>query len=265
MKKSNLRNQSKLLVEHILQKDPISANSVFQKLIMEAEEERENDVMSELGLDDDSEQDQDVDGGSDIDNTFDTDGAENIEGLGSEETEKVVDDIVEINCQINAKMISNLFDKIAELKNQVEQLGLDPNSREYLKYDVSIQYYSDKLQDLQNKTNPGIDQNKVETALDKIKTAIEELSGEVGGGVEDQDITDIDTPAELSAENGLDQPVDQGEPEQSSEEDLSEEQPADEEQSEEESSEDEETSEEEGEPEGSEEKEEQQNIDEIFK
>ena len=48
MKKHNLRKQSKLLVESILDKDPITANSIFQRLILEAEEEREDDVLAEL-------------------------------------------------------------------------------------------------------------------------------------------------------------------------------------------------------------------------
>ena len=215
MKKSkkNLRKDSKLLVEHILNKDPLSANSVFQRLIMEAEEEREAEVDEELGLDDfddmdDAEAEIDdfggddaADLGDDLGGDEDLESESDIESLDNDETEKIVDDIVEINCQINAKMISNLFDKIAQLKSQIAELGLDENSREYLKYDVSIQYYSDKLQDLQNKTNPGIDQSKVEGALEKIATAIEQLCGEAGG--ENTDIDDINTPEEVAAENDL--------------------------------------------------------------
>ena len=215
MKKSkkNLRKDSKLLVEHILNKDPLAANSVFQRLIMEAEEEREAEVDEELGLDDiDDMDDAETDdfggddlGGddaADLGDDFGGDESESdIESLDNDETEKIVDDIVEINCQINAKMISNLFDKIAQLKSQIAELGLDENSREYLKYDVSIQYYSDKLQDLQNKTNPGIDQSKVEGALEKIATAIEQLCGEAGG--ENTDIDDINSPEEVAAENDL--------------------------------------------------------------
>lgn len=227
MKKSELRRkQSKLLIEHILNKDPISANSIFQKLIMEAEEDRENDVMDELGLGDDSSDAED----QDQDMEFGLEGSDSVEGLGSEETDKKVDDIIEINCQINAKLISNLFDKIADLKTQIEGLGLDPSSREYLKYDVTIQYYSDKLQDLQNKTNPGIDQAKVEEALDKITTAIEQLQGEVGGDSFDdqgnEDITDIESPEEIGAENELNDDEgneDSEDKEETSEEDLEEE------------------------------------------
>lgn len=192
MKKRNLRSQSKLLVEHILAKDPISANKIFKQLIMEAEEEREDEVSEELGLDD-TEEGTDVPNVESMDNTP--------EEIDSEETDKVVDDIVEINCQINAKVISNLFDRIAELKNSIESLGLDENSREYLKYEVTMQYYSDKLQDLQNKTNPGVDQSKVESALEKISVALEQLEGEVGGTSEEVD--EVQTPEEISAKNNL--------------------------------------------------------------
>ena len=210
MKKRNMRKQAKILVEHILDKDPISANSIFQKLILEAEEAREEEVADELDLDlpedeaagtDDIEVDADEDS---IDETGDgtIEGMEESSGMPAEESDKIVDDIVEINCQINAKLVSNLFDKIAELKNKIESLGLDENSREYLKYDVSIQYYSDKLQDLQNKTNPGIDQSKVEEAITKIQTAVEQLAGEVNGNSEEEEL-DIDSPEEVAAKNDL--------------------------------------------------------------
>ena len=66
-----------------------------------------------------------------------------------------------------------MFDTIAELKKALENKGLDPNSKEYIKFDVSIAYYSDKLQEFQGKTNPGVDQNKLEEALDKIIEALE--------------------------------------------------------------------------------------------
>lgn len=203
MKKHNLRKQSLLLVESILDKDPLTANSIFQKLIMEAEEEREEETLVELGLDEPAEETDDVE-------TTETDETDeslentesDIDTIDNEESDKLVDDIVEINCQINAKMISNLFDQIAELKTKIENLGLDESSREYLKYDVSIQYYSDKLQELQNKTNPGIDQAKVETAIEKIANAIKELSGEMSGDSDDS--FEVNSPDEVEAAAELD-------------------------------------------------------------
>ena len=252
-KKELRRKQSELLVEHILNKDPISANSIFQKLIMEAEEEREQEVMDELDADLEETTDDEASDKEEAQETsdekgsdeFDTDDAESVDGLDSEETNNKVDDIIEINCQINAKMISNLFDQIAEIKNNIESLNLDPNSREYLKYDVTIQYYSDKLQDLQTKTNPGIDQAKVEEALTKIATAIEQLKAEVGGGSdeENQDISDVETPEEVSAENNLES--DEEESEEESDEEESDEEESDEETSKEELEEEPETKEEE--------------------
>ena len=48
--KIHIRKGSKLLVESILDKDPIKANSIFQRLIMEAEEAREDEVDEELRI-----------------------------------------------------------------------------------------------------------------------------------------------------------------------------------------------------------------------
>lgn len=199
MKKHNLRKDARLLVEHILNKDPLAANEVFKKLITEAEDNREADVFEELNLD------EGEDGGTeDIEELELGDGAEvaSIDGLDNAAADEAADDAIEINCQINAKIITNLFDKVAELKNQLANMGLDENSREYLKYDVSIQYYSDKLQALQGKTNPGVDQSEVEEALNKITTSIEQLEGELGGSMT-EDITDIASPEEVAADNEL--------------------------------------------------------------
>lgn len=221
-KTHKVRKQSKLLVESILDKDPISANSIFQKLIAECDARRTRAIIAEAeGEDEDFDMDfseeeiedtgaeetagdEDFDAEGEVDE-FGGEADETVEGLESGEADKIIDDIVEINCQINAKMISALFDKIAEIKNKVNALGLDTSSREYLKYDVTVQYYADKLQSLQGKTNPGIDQSKVETALNKIDEAIKQILGELGGddvSVEEE-ITDIDSPEEVAAVNDL--------------------------------------------------------------
>ena len=225
-KKHNLRKAARILVEHVLNKDPLSANEIFKRLILEAEKNREAEAEEEAFDDfdfdfepDDAEgdvEDTDAEGGEDEggeegfdDFEFDEEGEEgagdvpDIESMDNAESDELADDVVEINCQINAKVISNLFDKIAEIKSALEGLNLDENSREYLKYDVTIQYYSDKLQDLQGKTNPGIDQTKVEEGLTKITTALEQLEGEIGGGSMETELTDIESPEEVAAENDL--------------------------------------------------------------
>lgn len=218
-KDKNIRKDAKLLVEHILEKDPISANSVFQRLILEAEEAREEEVIEELDLDAD---DIDTDEEADVEET--EIGNDSIEGLDSEEADRIVDDVVEINCQINAKLISILFDKIANIRTAIQELGLDPESREYIKYDETINYYSDKLQDLQNKTNPGVDQSKVSSAVDKLKSRLEELSSDIGIVDSDDFIDDIASPEEIAAENNL-----EDETETSIEDELAEETDAEEE------------------------------------
>lgn len=198
MKKHNLREKSRLLVEHILNKNFLEANSVLEKLISEAEEDRENEVSEEFGFD--TEEGGDVtpnDGGEDV--QLDA----SPEGMSDEDATKAVDDAVEIACQINAKIVAKLFDKVSALKQDLDNANLDQDSREFIKFDTSITYYSDKLQDLQGKTNPGVDQAKVEEALNKIDTSLEQLKGEIGGGSSNDDM-DVASPEQI-ASTGEDQ------------------------------------------------------------
>lgn len=217
-KKLSIHQQAKLLVQNILNKDGLSANKILQKLIAEAQAEREasirkilfeQDQLDDLGGDDqdlgdeeggdDAQGDQeDLDGqesGQDLD-------GEGEEGVDEAQVDNKIDDALQIQCQINAKRIANMFDTIAELKQALEDKGLDVNSKEYIKSDVSIAYYSDKLQEFQGKTNPGVDQAKLEEALDKIFEALEQLKGQLG--VESgQDVdTDVDTPEEAAGDQG---------------------------------------------------------------
>ena len=193
MKKHNLREKSRLLVEHILNKDFLEANSVLEKLISEAEENHENAVSAEFGFD--SEE-----GGNETPN----DGGEDVqldaspEGMSDEDATKTVDDAIEIECQINAKIVAKLFDKVSSLKQDLDNANLDQDSREFIKFDTSITYYSDKLQDLQGKTNPGVDQAKVEEALNKIGTSLDQLKGEIGGGSSDDSI-DVASPEQIAS------------------------------------------------------------------
>ena len=118
--KHNLRKDSRLLVEHILNKDPLAANSVFKKLILEAEDNYEADTFEEFDFDNGEDGEEVADTEADFGDDFAGDG--DIEAMDNVETDSTVDDVVEINCQINAKMISNLFDKIAQLKNNLQRI-----------------------------------------------------------------------------------------------------------------------------------------------
>ena len=193
MKKYNISEQSKVLVEHILSQDYLKANDLLTKLINEAEEEREKQVADEFGFDDSQDNGEEIpnDGSDEVQ----LDGTN--EDISDSEANEIVDDTIEIACQINTKIISKLFDKISMLKQLLNNAKLDEDSREFIKFDTSISYYSDKLQDLQGKTNPGIDQSKVEEALTKIDSAIEQLTGELDNN-SSEDLTDVASPEEVS-------------------------------------------------------------------
>lgn len=203
MKKHNLREKSRLLVEHVLNKEFLAANSVLEKLIAEAEEDRENEVSEEFGFDSEKGGEETPNDGGD-DTQLDSSSEESSEeGISDKDVDKVVDDTIEITCQINAKIIAKLFDKISALKQALDNADLDQDSREFIKFDTSITYYSDKLQDLQGKTNPGVDQSKVEEALNKIDTSLDQLKGELGGS-SDENTADVASPEEIDSANSED-------------------------------------------------------------
>lgn len=229
MKRHNLRPTSKLLVQSILKGDVLSADQLFKKLITEAQEDRQAEAAAEV----EGEQFEDVS----FDESDDTeiDAAEEEQTIGDstqtaeedlsvdtedeldeelaneksadldedKELSDDIDDIAIIKKGVNQKMVSNLFDKIANMKNAVEGLDLDPESREYITYDYSLNYYSDKLLTIQTKVNEEADQTIITAALDKIKTSLEQLAGEAG--IEDALSTDdIKTPNQIKAEAGID-------------------------------------------------------------
>ncbi len=210
--KLSIREQSKLLVQSILNKQTLSANKILQKLILQAEAERE-EIINRLILEQDDDlqddgDDLDVDGGDDLDDEGDQSGddLDGEDGEGEEDqtsdtdVDNKVDDALQIQCEINAKRIVSMFDTIAELKQALDNKGLDVNSKEYIKAEVSIQYYSDKLQEFQGKTNPGVDQSKLEEVLDKIFESLEQLKGQLGVEGGDDVDTDVDSPDEASGD-----------------------------------------------------------------
>lgn len=203
MKKHNLREKSRLLVEHVLNKEFLAANSVLEKLIAEAEEDRENEVSEEFGFDSEEGGEETPNDGGDDTQLDDSSEESSEESISDKDADKVVDDTIEITCQINAKIIAKLFDKISALKQALDNADLDQDSREFIKFDTSITYYSDKLQDLQGKTNPGVDQSKVEEALNKIDTSLDQLKGELGGS-SDENTADVASPEEIDSANSED-------------------------------------------------------------
>lgn len=238
MKKHNLREKSRLLVEHVLNKEFLAANSVLEKLIAEAEEDRENEVSEEFGFDSEEGGEETPNDGGD-DTQLDGSSEESSEeGISDKDADKVVDDTIEITCQINAKIIAKLFDKISALKQALDNADLDQDSREFIKFDTSITYYSDKLQDLQGKTNPGVDQSKVEEALNKIDTSLDQLNGELGGS-SDENTADVASPEEIDSANSEDSESKEEKADESSDENKEEakEKPAEEENKEESSEE----------------------------
>ena len=208
----SLEKNSRLLVEQILKEKFLDANSTLASLITEAEENREEAVENSLnddGLDDtegaegaegteggDTEQvntdgiDEPSDGGPALGDSLD----QSIEDAGDQavgegEMTEMSNDVVEINCEVNQKIISKLYDKISNLKTTLNAADMDHDTREYITLETKLSYYGNKLEELQSKTNPAIDQTKVEERINIIDAALKSLEAEIGGSDE---ISDVD-------------------------------------------------------------------------
>ena len=111
-------------------------------------------------------------------------------------------DIVEINCEINQKVIGKLYDKISNMKSQLVSLNLDTDEREYISLETKLSYYGNKLEELQSKTNPAIDQTKVEERISIIDKALKTLESEINGSDTEGMGDEIETTPELDNPSG---------------------------------------------------------------
>ena len=211
----SLKENSRLLVEQVLNERFLDANSTLAKLITEAEENREEEVAESLGIEDD--EDAASEGSEEEINTDDIgepdNGSPNLgdsldqsveeagdQSVGEGEMTEMSNDVVEINCEINQKIISKLYDKISNLKTTLNAKDLDHDTREYITLETKLSYYGNKLEELQSKTNPAIDQTKVEERINIIDAALKSLEAEIGGSDEISDVESTDELENTEAE-----------------------------------------------------------------
>lgn len=225
----SLKNKSRLLVESILSDKLLDANTILEDILQEAEEIRENEISDSLGNDVDDSMNVDTEGGEvdEVDDVDDVEGGESIDeptdgdptlgdnlnddlgdesddenAVGNGELSEMSNDIVEINCEINQKIIGKLYDKISNLKSQLNSLDLDKDEREYISLETKLAYYGNKLEELQSKTNPAIDQSKVEERITIIDKALKTLESEISGSDADAMGEEIKTTEELDEPSG---------------------------------------------------------------
>jgi hypothetical protein len=209
------------------------ANTILEDILQEAEGIRETEISDNLGNDvddsmnandgnasgdeeitddivsDDETDDETIDEPTDgdpslgdnlTDDLGDDSDEENMVGNG--ELSEMSNDIVEINCEINQKIIGKLYDKISNLKSQLNSLDLDKDEREYISLETKLAYYGNKLEELQSKTNPAIDQSKVEERITIIDKALKTLESEISGSDADAMGEEIKTTEELDEPSG---------------------------------------------------------------
>ena len=114
---------------------------------------------------------------------------------------------------------------------------MDHDTREYITLETKLSYYGNKLEELQSKTNPAIDQTKVEERINKIEAALKTLESEIGSTEEvpevddsieaaEGDVDDLGDTTETAAEGEAE--AEEGEAEEGGEEAEAEEAPAEE-------------------------------------
>lgn len=236
MKKTDMKQNYRLLVENILKGDLVSSNDILSKILEESEAARE-DAIEKIVLeqsdaeipddegavtttaeeeaaaqqqegstenaetaveDDDGEpDDNDTDLGDDLaDATGATD--DDLENkVGEGKLTELGNDEVEINCEINRKMITIYSDKLANLKTRLNSMGLEKQERQYVTFEANITYYSNKLRELQEKCEITHDQNEVKDRLDIIDNAIKTLESQITAGGEG-DVPPVETTEELN-------------------------------------------------------------------
>ena len=121
------------------------------------------------------------------------------QAVGEGEMTEMSNDVVEINCEVNQKIISKLYDKISNLKTTLNAADMDHDTREYITLETKLSYYGNKLEELQSKTNPAIDQAKVEERINIIDAALKSLESEIGGSDE---VGDVESTDELDNDEG---------------------------------------------------------------
>lgn len=228
-----LKDKTKLLVENILGNKLLEANVLLEELIKEAESIREDDISATLNDEavasdeassdadetveepssDENEEGEQIDEPTDGDPTLGdnltdglTDGladdTDEENSLGNGELSEMSNDIVEINCEINQKIIGKLYDKISNMKSQLVSLNLNTDEREYISLETKLSYYGNKLEELQSKTNPAIDQTKVEERISIIDKALKTLESEINGSDTEGMGDEIETTPELDNPSG---------------------------------------------------------------
>lgn len=208
-----IKSKSRRLVQQILSEEFLEANDTLVSLLTEAEQDREDTISGQTLDQEDAETDQTQtndanlqsnqpsldqidqpsDGSPNLGDSLDNSFQDN--SISQGESDEMTNDVIEIKCEVNQKIISKLCDKIANLKTALISKQLDKDSREYITLETSLAYYGNHLSQLQTKTNQAIDQDKVQQKIEIISAALKTLETQIGTGP--TDVSDVQSTAEL--------------------------------------------------------------------
>ena len=209
-------NSTKSMIKLVLEGNYLEADKLLKSIVLEAEEEREKATAEELGFEDELAGDgaaeegtaaadnADISDDSNVDTTDDELFPEETPEVSNDELDSVTDDVVEIKCEVNKKIIGILFDKITNVRTVLNNSDMDQTSREFLTLDVKISYYANKLEELQSKANVEVNQDELESRLDTINIAIGNIENELGVSSVFDASEELHNDGDLNAANDVD-------------------------------------------------------------
>ena len=150
---------------------------------------------------------EELETGENIDDEANADIEDDI--MGQAKVDEMSKAFADLNYKLNKAKINKLYNKISTLKSKLNALNLDTDEMKYVELDATLSFYSEALENLQQKSVPGIDgmeQTDISEKIEIINKALKTLASEI----DRDDITDAaddagsseETFDEINADNG---------------------------------------------------------------
>ena len=124
--------------------------------------------------------------------------------MGEGPANEVANKFVSLNHKLNKAMINTLYNKISSLKTLLNSKNLDQNDLKYVELNTKLEFYSEALENLQQKSMPGItgvEQSDIQEDITCIDQALNTLSAELGGDAGSNAVTSDEAGSSAPAED----------------------------------------------------------------
>ena len=170
-------------------------------------EDDKNAEVPEIGDDEDAggeapEGEEDLETGENLGEDDETDDI-----IGNAKADEMSNVFADLNFKLNKAKINLLYNKITTLKSKLNALNLDADDMKYVELDATLSFYSEALENLQQKSIPGIEgaeQTDIVEKIEIINKALKTLASEIDQG-SIEDASDKITSSDEAEEGGEDE------------------------------------------------------------